>query len=346
MKQLNNSAAFSLVFCLLVTIFIVFGVNKAFADPQPLPFSFFPGIGNVEWQGIDNDGGDLGTGSPFSGSCSGAGGTGLNISDGDNVGPNDDDDAYDGAWLTTVNTSFVGTDGIGDLTGSTYTAVAQNISELDVTYQLFFSLDTLCNRFILFLDNPTGSDIQETIRTATNFGSDGNTQLDGTSSGDLIFTTADRWIVTSDGEPLGDPVNTTVYYGPGSPEVTPNFVTSDLQACGGFGGAGAQYEITVPAGETRCLMFFACMGDITQNFNTIAGALAAAPLFDSNDTIPGDLLGDERLGSQFSECVVNWDFPEPEEVIVPTLSEWGLIAMAGILGIVGFMVIRRRKAVA
>ena len=31
---------------------------------------------------------------------------------------------------------------------------------------------------------------------------------------------------------------------------------------------------------------------------------------------------------------------------VPTLSEWGLIAMAGILGIVGFMVIRRRKVAA
>jgi len=31
---------------------------------------------------------------------------------------------------------------------------------------------------------------------------------------------------------------------------------------------------------------------------------------------------------------------------IPTLSEWGLIAMAGILGIVGFMVIRRRKATA
>ena len=34
--------------------------------------------------------------------------------------------------------------------------------------------------------------------------------------------------------------------------------------------------------------------------------------------------------------------PQP----IPTLSEWGLIAMAGVLGIVGFMVIRRRKAVA
>ena len=29
---------------------------------------------------------------------------------------------------------------------------------------------------------------------------------------------------------------------------------------------------------------------------------------------------------------------------IPTLSEWGLIAMAGILGIAGFMVIKRRKA--
>ncbi len=31
---------------------------------------------------------------------------------------------------------------------------------------------------------------------------------------------------------------------------------------------------------------------------------------------------------------------------IPTLSEWGLIAMAAVLGIVGFMVIRRRKATA
>ena len=31
---------------------------------------------------------------------------------------------------------------------------------------------------------------------------------------------------------------------------------------------------------------------------------------------------------------------------VPTLSQWGFIAMAGILGLVGFMVIRRRNAAA
>jgi hypothetical protein len=31
---------------------------------------------------------------------------------------------------------------------------------------------------------------------------------------------------------------------------------------------------------------------------------------------------------------------------IPTLSEWGLIAMAGVLGIAGFLIIRRRKAAA
>jgi hypothetical protein len=31
---------------------------------------------------------------------------------------------------------------------------------------------------------------------------------------------------------------------------------------------------------------------------------------------------------------------------IPTLSEWGLIAMAGLMGIVGFMIIRRKKVTA
>ncbi len=43
-----------------------------------------------------------------------------------------------------------------------------------------------------------------------------------------------------------------------------------------------------------------------------------------------------------SDALVFFTFPAN----IPTLSEWGLIAMAGILGIVGFMVIRRRKVTA
>ena len=37
---------------------------------------------------------------------------------------------------------------------------------------------------------------------------------------------------------------------------------------------------------------------------------------------------------------------DPAAQRIPTLSEWGLISMAGILGIVGFMVVRRRKVTA
>lgn len=39
-------------------------------------------------------------------------------------------------------------------------------------------------------------------------------------------------------------------------------------------------------------------------------------------------------------------FQNPYVEVIPTLSEWELIAMAGILGLVGSMVIRRRKATA
>ncbi|TDJ01853.1 MAG: IPTL-CTERM sorting domain-containing protein [Candidatus Dadabacteria bacterium] len=35
-----------------------------------------------------------------------------------------------------------------------------------------------------------------------------------------------------------------------------------------------------------------------------------------------------------------------DDRVIPTLSQWGFIAMAGILGIVGFMVLRRRTVAA
>lgn len=36
----------------------------------------------------------------------------------------------------------------------------------------------------------------------------------------------------------------------------------------------------------------------------------------------------------------------PRSTSIPTLSEWGFIAMAGVLGIIGYLVVRRRKAAA
>lgn len=50
----------------------------------------------------------------------------------------------------------------------------------------------------------------------------------------------------------------------------------------------------------------------------------------------------ESCNEQTGLCTGFAPAPDP----VPALTEWGLIAMAGILGLAGFMVIRRRKATA
>ncbi len=70
---------------------------------------------------------------------------------------------------------------------------------------------------------------------------------------------------------------------------------------------------------------------------------------------PGDCLDNEGSRSCFDgEHGIFWHPGTACEQVreclnprnVPTLNEWGLISMAGILGIVGFMVMRRRKATA
>jgi len=52
----------------------------------------------------------------------------------------------------------------------------------------------------------------------------------------------------------------------------------------------------------------------------------------------------DGTGVSGSGLVTQFRFFIPININVPTLSEWGLISMAALLGIVGFMVIRRRKA--
>jgi len=55
--------------------------------------------------------------------------------------------------------------------------------------------------------------------------------------------------------------------------------------------------------------------------------------------------GETTLGVRVGDglVILCWTVVATE---VPTLFKWGLIAMAGVLGIIGFMVIRRRKVTA
>src|SRR3989442_176133 len=107
------------------------------------------------------------------------------------------------------------------------------------------------------LRNTTGADITVPISWQTNLGSDAGTTVVGSSSGDLTFGANDVWLVTSDeGAPEGDPVNTSVLFGPGNPAVRPSSVADLFTGCGGDERGVGAYKVTVPPGPSCHLLFF------------------------------------------------------------------------------------------
>ena len=204
-----------------------------------------------------------------------------------------------------VDNTLVG--GNLSVAGNTVTFSAVSISGLTVQieYHLFSTSATLRN--YTSFTNPTGGDITVTVDFANNFGSDGNTQIIASSSGDLAFGTDDRWVVTDDfSTTAGDPANTTVFYGPGSPAVTSGSVSQTVFSCAGTQGLLATYSMTVPAGGTRALMLFHQMN------NTSTNGVSAATLFDVTP-VPGDDLVTGLTAAQVGQ-VVNWGDVTPPEV--------------------------------
>ena len=131
------------------------------------------------------------------------------------------------------------------------------IAGLDVTLEWKALSSTATMRTFATLQNTTGADIAVPVSWETNLGSDAGTTSIGSSSGDSTFGANDRWLITSDDAmPDGDPVNSTVLFGPGSPDITPSSVADLLTGCAGEEGVVVGYSVTVPAGQSRHLLFF------------------------------------------------------------------------------------------
>ena len=90
------------------------------------------------------------------------------------------------------------------------------------------------------------------------------------------------------------------------------------------------------------------IGNVLLGSTTVSMPLGATPTFVGIQSVSPILrveLDDD--GGSVSELLYDLSFGECTPFRnVPTLSEWGLIAMAALLGIVGFMVIRRRQIAA
>jgi hypothetical protein len=150
-------------------------------------------------------------------------------------------------------------------------------------------------RLLVKLQNKGASKQVSDVVLSTDLGSDTDTVIQGTSSGDKTETAADRWVVSSDSDTApSDPVDTQVIYGKGN--VLKPTLEQDLNA--GNDCLAPSYHVAVPGNSTRYLLVFAEM-----NATNKAGVKGAQARFD--DAVPSELLG--GVSATVRKEVLNWD---------------------------------------
>ena len=192
---------------------------------------------------------------------------------------------------------------------TTLTAAPQTLQGLTVTGQMYFFTNKAIMRSILSLQNPTGAPITVSVLSASNLGSDQNTVLQTTSSGDNVFDANDNWFVSSETATpttTNDPILTFAFQGPGSAVRGTN-----VNAPGGSRKDlfYENYTVTVPAGETRMLMTFVQMSGTVSGAETDAANFNSAQTLDSAGYLAG-LSGAQRA------LIANWNIP----LLQPTLA--------------------------
>jgi hypothetical protein len=211
-------------------------------------------------------------------------------------------DAFDnGLMLVAKKTPFEDSDGEGDVTGPELAVGPDALSGLEVSAKVR-ALDAGPTLRVLYkLKNTGDTKVSRRLKLDSNLGSDDASTIERTSSGDRKLKPGDRWIVSSDGDPPGDPPVThalsgkhaavpvaKVYEVPG--EACPHGDYSDAVIVG--------YNVSVPAGATRYLMFFAQMND-----ESIDDAVSKADAFNPRKLSNGLLQG---IPDGLQSKILNW----------------------------------------
>jgi hypothetical protein len=250
-------------------------------------------------------------------------------------------DAYDGFFLMAVNgTQYRDPDGVFTTTATSVSGSPTTIAGLTVSgdYQFFASAPVV--RAIYTYQNATAAPITVTVAMGYNVGSDSATIVQATSDGDLLVETNDAWQVSSEGNPSTDPVVTLSRFGAGGAiGVTSSTVvvaTTPVEE-----DQIDNYTLTVPANATRRLMFFSRVDP------TIAAATAAAPTFNTLASVQAAGFTAGLTPAQLGE-IANWSPAGPVGGVsfvsrVPTLGDWGRIAMILALGGLAFVATRRLR---
>jgi len=220
-------------------------------------------------------------------------------------------DAFDWAMRLRIDGVLFPESANQSLDGRVVTTGPETVGALVVTRRAYVT-DTAGQGwacFLEYLENPTASDISVTARIGGNLGSDGDTTVTASSSGDAVFGIDDRWVASDDNnDGAGDPSLCFNFWGAGG-AVTPSAVNLPASQEDYY----ADFPVNVPAESTVLLMHFAA-----QNVNDAAAAANAGFL----DGLPAEALA---FLNAASGTVVNWDIPPDDLDVSPS----GVFTAAG-----------------
>lgn len=266
----------------------------------------------------------------------------------------------DAANMTLLSSAVVDTLGLvasgSNRMATTTPYVAAGVS---ITRSLYAIPGTNLLRYIDKISNTSGAVRKVRIAFGAangDLGSDDNTRVAGTSSGDLFITTADNWMVSIQGavdanSAAGDPPVGVAWSNRSAAAAIGSGNSSDPLSTAFAGdtddGFSPVYDFTLNAGETKYLAHFVYRGmreagevnpesiravgdEKLLAISTIAGVVGAPPF--------SDLTPQERA------ALYNWSFAAAAEPInVPTTGAGALAALAGLLALSALALTRRRK---
>ena len=171
-------------------------------------------------------------------------------------------------------------------------------------YTLSFDKSTAKVTGQIVITNDSASSFSGAVSVYTNLGSDDDTVVHDTSSGDDVLTSDDTWVVTSDANPLGDPVILSFTSSKGAyvgPYTDVNSGNDSLVWKTNVSNLAPGQSITISAGH--------------QLFRTVDEAREAGQAL--NPVVP--------------------------PVSVPAMTNFALLTLAGCLGLFGGLSMRSRK---
>jgi hypothetical protein len=183
------------------------------------------------------------------------------------------DDAFDGGMFLAVDGADFPDGSPRDLEdGAREIALGPvQLGDLTVTRKIFVPADDAFVRYLEIVENPGVSAGTVNLEIRTELGSDDDTEVVGTSSGDLVLRRNDDWIVTDDG-PLDDPTVAQIFSGPGA-AIEP---IEAVQLPPRVDFFRFTFELAIPAGGRAILMHFASQS--TDPSTALASAAAIRAL--------------------------------------------------------------------